>query len=317
MANIAITSYCNLNCPYCFTQDTYHHSGIYGHMPANVFKQSLDLILRSGLNEISILGGEPTLHPGFIDFMEIALKTGLKIRLFTNGHFSQRILEYLSELPVKKVRIILNVNFISKHKHEVPSVIDKAFSQLNNRIIPGFNIYEKDLSLLPLLDLIKHYNLKKNVRLGLAQPCLDAGNQYLPVKHYSLTGRKILDFAKKAKEQGVKIILDCGFVPCMFGPVDLSEYGLDPEAGLHCDPIPDILPDGSMVPCYPLSHLNKNQVNDGLTLNDIRRNMQEVHLQMTSMGIFKICSFCQYRQKGYCKGGCTSHKILRLNAINL
>ncbi|MBN1997920.1 4Fe-4S cluster-binding domain-containing protein [candidate division KSB1 bacterium] len=66
MANIAITSLCSLNCPYCFTQNIYDKkSNTLGHLTMTVLKQALDFVGRSEVREIRILGGEPTLHPEF------------------------------------------------------------------------------------------------------------------------------------------------------------------------------------------------------------------------------------------------------------
>ena len=47
-----------------------------------------------GAFKITLLGGEPTLHPFFLKFIQIAKEQGVKnIRVDTNGSFQTKILE--------------------------------------------------------------------------------------------------------------------------------------------------------------------------------------------------------------------------------
>ena len=253
MANIAITSLCNLNCQYCFTQEAYKgKENNFGHMSVDDFKLSLAILKRSKKQQVSVLGGEPTLHPRFTEFINLILQSGLEAKVFTNGIMNEKIRRFLAELPESKITIIVNINNPKDGLDALPESLKKTLNALKQKVIPGFNIYSKDLQLFPLLDLINSYDLQKKIRLGLAHPCTGVKNKYLPLKHYYLVGSKILEFAQRASNQNVKLLLDCGFVPCMFGTPNFVEYGIDREIGLHCDPIPDILPDGTVISCYPL-----------------------------------------------------------------
>jgi radical SAM protein with 4Fe4S-binding SPASM domain len=179
----------------------------------------------------------------------------------------------------------------------------------------GLNIFKKDMQLNFLFDLIRNYGLKKLVRLGLAHPCIGYKNQFLLPKNYFLIGQAIADFAREAQKQSVKINLDCGFVPCMFNGEDLHELDLDTSLGNHCEPIPDILPDGSTIPCYSLSGVDRKTLDSALSIDTIRAQFQEKISKYSSAGIFKICAVCEYKSRGLCSGGCTAQKILRFNSI--
>lgn len=316
MANIAITSLCNLNCQYCFTQEAYKgDEKNIGHMSVDDFKLSLGILKRSKIQQVSVLGGEPTLHPRFTEFINLILQSELEAKVFTNGIMSEEIRRFLAELPESKISIIVNINNLKDGPDALPKSLKETLNALKRKVIPGFNIYSKDLQLLPLLDLINSFDLQKKVRLGLAQPCTGVENRYLPLKHYFLVGRKVLEFAQRASNQSVKLILDCGFVPCMFGTSDFVEYGIDREIGLHCDPIPDILPDGTVISCYPLFGYDNRNISGTEDISLIRESMKESQQVFKDLGIFKTCSVCSFRSKGMCSGGCTSHKILRLNKM--
>jgi radical SAM protein with 4Fe4S-binding SPASM domain len=316
VANIAITSQCNLNCSYCFTQSEYK-SGTHPvqHMSLDVYEQALDFVSRSDIKQIRILGGEPTLHPDFIPFLDLALKIDRPVRLFSNGLMPETALEFLNTVPEEKITIILNITHQAELVVKIQPMLERTLNQLNQKIMLGLNIFRKDMPLNFMLDFIRNYNLKKMVRLGLAHPCIGFKNQYLLPKHYFLIGQRIADFAREAQQQSVRINLDCGFVPCMFGPADLRELELDTSLGLHCQPIPDILPDGSIVPCYSLAGINRMKLSSSLFTDYIHSQFMGHIPEYGGVGIFKICSSCDYSKRDLCTGGCTAQKMLRFNTI--
>lgn len=283
-------------------------------MPLNIFQSALDFVMRSNIGQVRILGGEPTLHPQIIHFLEMAQQTGRPIRLFSNGLMPEAVLEYLSALPEDIITVILNITHWTDELPEAKSGLEKTLSALNRNVMPGLNIYHKSARLNFLLNLIRDFNLKKQVRLGLAHPCIDYKNTCLLPKHYSLIGQRIADFARVARSESVKINLDCGFVPCMFNGEHLSELGLDPKPGTHCEPIPDILPDGSIVACYPLGRLINLPLTATLTADAVRAHFQKTLSKFQAVGIFKWCALCDYKRTGACTGGCTAQKLMRFSS---
>ena len=63
MANIAITNYCNLKCPYCFADDMIHDDN--KNMSLENYVKILRYLIQYNETDIGIIGGEPTLHPQF------------------------------------------------------------------------------------------------------------------------------------------------------------------------------------------------------------------------------------------------------------
>jgi MoaA/NifB/PqqE/SkfB family radical SAM enzyme len=82
--DIYITSQCNLRCEHCFVGNNLTHQG--GHFPDD----SLHALLRTctprwGTQEVTFLGGEPTLHPGLPEALSYSHRLGLRTRVITNG----------------------------------------------------------------------------------------------------------------------------------------------------------------------------------------------------------------------------------------
>ncbi|MEV7282116.1 radical SAM protein [Streptomyces sp. NPDC093111] len=81
--SLEITSRCQLTCPgHCYAEagPTLGH----GPMTTADWFRILDEAAAMGTRTVQIIGGEPTLHPGFVDLVEHALRAGLRVRVYTN-----------------------------------------------------------------------------------------------------------------------------------------------------------------------------------------------------------------------------------------
>jgi pyruvate formate lyase activating enzyme len=88
VANVVIAGVCNLNCPYCFAADHMRAGKTdVGHafISTEAFQERLDFLKRSGINEIRLIGGEPTLHPHLEELVHWLRELGFKVKLDTNG----------------------------------------------------------------------------------------------------------------------------------------------------------------------------------------------------------------------------------------
>lgn len=299
MANLSVTLRCNRDCPYCFARAGREEMG------RETFLRSLDFLRRSGIDQVRLLGGEPTLHPDFAWFVEQALERSFSILVFSNGLMPETALRCLTDAPEDRVSVLVNVNTSGD---ELPAA---NLDRLGRRAVPGFNIHTAAPEMDSLLSLIERHDLDRCVRLGLAHPSPDATNVFLRPKDYAPVGRRVAEFARKAAARGVTVEFDCGFVPCMFPEGFLESAGVDPSTvGPRCGAIPDILPDGSAVPCYPLASLARTA-----TVGDaagVRRTLDERMRPCRALGLFRECAACAQRAAGRCAGGCLAAAMLRL-----
>lgn len=75
---------CQLKCPFCY---------IVGHSSARITrfheaKPALDSLLSKGLLTVTLTGGEPTLHPDFLEIYSYLKSNGCLVDLYTNGCFN-------------------------------------------------------------------------------------------------------------------------------------------------------------------------------------------------------------------------------------
>ena len=312
MANISITLACEGRCPYCFAlpDSAAHRVSIEG------FAAALDLVAGSGQEEARILGGEPTTHPLLPAFLDMARERGLRALVFTNGLVGEGLLEDLSGRDPEDVRYLLNATAILDPEASRRAIAERAARALGAAVTLGFTIASPEPRLERLLDLVDQLGTRRAIRLGLAFPSASGDNEWLRPKHYEAVGRRVASFARAAASRGVGIELDCGFVPCMFGssPEDLPGLSSD-LLGRACGPIPDILPDGRAIACYPLAGLTEVAASDVGDLASIRAEMAERTAKYDSVGIFPECRSCPLKARGECLGGCLAVRLSRLRRV--
>jgi radical SAM protein with 4Fe4S-binding SPASM domain len=312
MANLSITNVCNKRCVYCFATDTRSEYGK-SFMDEETFDNALDYLERSHMKQVRLLGGEPTLHPGFISFVTKSLEREMDIMVFTNGLMPDNVIDFLSGIKSGRLSILLNTIHPNEQNPEGILRQKKVISKIGKSMILGVNIYSRQFDLGFLIDYFREFELKKEIRLGIAHPVLSQDNRFLHPKDYPFVGLKIAEFKQELNSIGVKIGFDCGFVPCMF-PGDSVKL-LNEEikkAGNCCHPLIDMLSDGTFISCYPLNNLHKIKFHKQLTALVVIKEFEN-HLQpYQQTGIYPYCSSCPLFKKR-CNGGCVAFRIMRYN----
>jgi organic radical activating enzyme len=310
MANLSITNKCNKKCVYCFAGDTLNEYGN-SFMDGEVYEKALAYLKRSGINQVRLLGGEPTLHPDFTAYVTRALKNKFSILLFTNGLIKNDILKFLKAIPGDKLSVLLNTIHPSEKNDPGTAIQKKTMKVLGDRVIAGVNIYSDHQDLFYLLDYISGYNLKKEIRLGISHPVLSRNNVYLHPKDYKKIGHKIAVFKKECTKFGVSLGFDCGFVPCMFPSDQLENLETElKKAGTCCHPIIDLLTDGTFISCYPLNNFMKTAIDDEIVAGKLIDTFDNSLTPYKQSGIFAYCTSCPLFGNR-CNGGCMSFRIQR------
>jgi hypothetical protein len=282
-------------------------------MSRNTFLSVLDFLKRSGINQVRLLGGEPTLHPDFVWMAEKSIQQEFNLLVFSNGLMSDAALNFLAGLPEGRVSVLVNVNSPDEQSQREQELQARTFSVLGKRVFLGFNIHSRDFNFLFLKDLIQRYGLGLQIRLGLAHPCVDGHNAFLHPRHYKQVGQRITRFAEQMEAGGISIDFDCGFVPCMFPPEFFNLKMINKAAiGSRCNPIPDILPRGTIVPCYSLFSVCQMKFSPGLALENVRLKLTEKLASYRNIGIFQECATCKWKQQNACLGGCLADGMHRL-----
>ncbi len=105
---VEITNHCNLECPICIVQNRNNY-----HMSREEFVRVVDgLVEKEGtLDTINLSGGEPTVHPEFLDFLDLAKRPGIaRVSVSTNGLRCATDFAFCQELARKRVYVNLQLD---------------------------------------------------------------------------------------------------------------------------------------------------------------------------------------------------------------
>jgi hypothetical protein len=313
MANISVTGDCNMACSYCFAREALEHLAPGRAMPRETFATALACLARSGVDEVRLLGGEPTLHPQFDEFVDVAMATGRRLVIFSNGLVRREAFDKLCDLAPERVLVVVNASAWLETPGAKPADVRDTLRALGQRAMLGINLHTRGSRLDGLLDMIRDLHLRPSLRLGLAHPILGGANRALHPKAYRQVGRSVSALARRATDRGVRLDFDCGFVPCMFEEPELPALDVVlSECGKRCNPLPDILPDGHVIACYPLARLGTLKLDDTSTVDDLRRRFETILAPYEGLGVFPECSACARLRERRCLGGCRAAALRRL-----
>jgi len=105
---IEITNHCNLECPICIVQNRHNYN-----MTAAELTDTIDgLIEKEGLlDTVNFSGGEPTLHPQFLEFLDLAARPEIsRLSVSTNGLRIASDLDFCRELAKRTVYVNLQLD---------------------------------------------------------------------------------------------------------------------------------------------------------------------------------------------------------------
>jgi SynChlorMet cassette radical SAM/SPASM protein ScmF len=80
-----LTEGCNLACRHCWIAPKFDAEGTYPTLPIDLFETAIREAKPLGLQIVKLTGGEPLMHPDFINLLEIIRQEGLGLTIETNG----------------------------------------------------------------------------------------------------------------------------------------------------------------------------------------------------------------------------------------
>ena len=321
MANILLTSVCNRSCPYCFAESEMAATPVAGrYLSWDNLVYIADFLKSGGQPHVSLLGGEPTMHPDCVDYVLYLIERGFVVTIFTNGILSSARLEqfekHLTRIPVGQLHLLCNLHdpvLTPASAQEVEKVHD-FLSMMGPWTSPGFNIYRTDFALDFLFDAINRYGLKRYVRIGLTQPIPGKANAFIRPDQIRDVVARIFSFRDQFIASRVKPGFDCGFPICRFSDEEIGwmhRHGAHPQ--FACGPAFDIAPDMSVYHCFPLSSYDRKSLFDFDSLEQIEAhfNVMRAPVKCEVAGIFKECDGCRQQEDGVCMGGGLCHAVSR------
>ena len=261
------------------------------------FEKLVAIIAGSGISELDILGGEPTLHPGFAGMTDILYSHKIKTTISTNGCGNLHLLEAVHSKgydELIKIGVSLNSASVSEDLHEY---LIKHRPMLKSVYLRKQGIPEsarKYISQAGTEYFLLYMDVVDKNSLGDSLPFYDFYRDLneLRKRHKNTKGVFCSGFIPNTQENPVVTQ-----VRCPAGTTKLS-----------------VLPDGTAYPCYLLFR-NKEFCLGNLLVDDFETIWNNPVLNVFRQLKGNPCRDNHCELRSACHGGCPALSLLILSDI--
>ncbi|MGN0223374.1 MAG: radical SAM/SPASM domain-containing protein [Muribaculaceae bacterium] len=315
MANILLTQKCIRSCPYCFARKHMHDAP-----PDDILKWEdliyiIDFFRRGNQNAISLLGGEPFLHPDIVDYILYIINRGMHVTVFTSGVVSEKALavaaDKLRNVNPSQLTFVVNYNNPKESPFSENEAIGRFFNEFPHLISLSINVYKLKFDYSYAVNAINKYGLQHHIRFGLAHPIPGKKNLCIPPQKMRQMAEELMAFLPTFETFNISIGFDCGMPMCIFTDEELGRLfkHMGGQVSFGCGAAIDVGPDLQVWPCFPLSGYLKHSLLEFENPDHLMRTFAEFTntVRVEIGGLFPECDNCKHREHGLCSGGCLSH----------
>jgi hypothetical protein len=234
---IEVNQVCNLDCPLCFANAGTHLAKDGFQLTYEQVEFMIDAFIAAEGNPevLQFSGGEPSLHPQIIEFIELANRKGIKyVMLNTNGIRIARDDKFLDALAKTRAHIYLQFDGFEARTNEIlrgkPELVEIKLKALDR-------LAEKDLRVVLVAAVergVNEHEVGRIVEFGLSHPAV-LGVNFQPAfraqRHVPgdpLTRMTIPDVLKQLEAQtnGLLRLDDFVPVPCCMPTCNFVTYAM-------------------------------------------------------------------------------------------
>ena len=317
--NILLNNYCNLQCPYCFQWKVLKQK--HQNITIENFKWLLNFLEKSNEHEVRLIGGEPTLHPQFIEILQEQLFDDNieRIHIFTNGTFNERILkQIINQNKIKKVSLLLNINDLSIYPNKTLDENLKKnikLMKLNGvQMTQGINIYDKNQDFSYFFEIVDEFQIK-DIRWTITTPT--HLENFDMIEYFKERYPKQKEFLKIQIDKRLFPHPDCNNIPnCVWDNEMYQMFSVTLPQNIEnrsCNVVLDVQPDMKVIRCFMFSEYpidikkfkNTNELRE-FFINNIDKKLE---------GVFKYnyCKNCYFYKINKHSCGCKQFYKSQMN----
>lgn len=263
MANIIINNYCNQKCEYCFAWKNMGDVSLKKEMNLKTFLYCLQHLKNISDTRVRILWWEPLLHSRIQQFIQVSLKWGFDMTIFSNLKIPQeklyKILDFWEDFQYRRITFNLNLNDRDFYSDiELVTIYDslRILEQKGTENIISYNVYEYSYKYDFIFDTAKRFWVQ-SVVLKVTNTVV--GDKEIIDSNSRKYGNYIFGIIQKYAKD-FHITFGCGLSRYIFSDEQreyiekntdiVLKYGCENNGGKY-----DINTDGSIFRCYPLQSL--------------------------------------------------------------
>jgi uncharacterized radical SAM superfamily Fe-S cluster-containing enzyme len=192
---VTITSACNLDCPICYVHNK--NSDAF-HMDVEDLRRILAHLRRDhggDLDIVNFTGGEPTVHPRFLEFLELAREAGIhRVTICSNGIRLAKDESLVRRIAELGGRVALSFDTFEKHADKALQGADLISVKL--RCLELLEKHGVDTTLIPVMTRgVNDGEIGRIIGLGLSKPNV----RHIEIHTITFTGQSGASFNRAGR----------------------------------------------------------------------------------------------------------------------
>jgi hypothetical protein len=259
------------------------------------------------------MGGEPTLHPRFVDMVDELARRGRRTVVFSNA--AARLEEAVVRRTVAAgVRWVVNCNPPESYCGDQLSVLRRHLELLGEAACITFNLTDGETPYGHVLEYIERFGLARSVKVGVALPTLEHRNEYVGWDALPAIARQLMRLHGELRARDIGLEFECGVPYCLFDEDQRAQLG--DTLISHCGSRLDITPGGDVINCLPLCAAAAVPFGRFRDYGEARDWFQRMQAPYRQAGSEARCLLCTHRLAGHCSA-CLAHGMAGYNRIAL
>lgn len=316
-----IANTCDLKCIHCSKFNNFDSDNAF--ISPDNFYIIIDLLKKWKVRSIFLSGGEPTLHPNFIEFVKYIKQNGFQLGILTNGQLSfYKKIVYLSKVLDENDYVQISVDNVESNYNKIR--INGNFELLKQSIVKSlkYNINIKTNTVIQYLNI----NDLKSIYMYLTNLGVK-DIRFVPMFYVENCNMHYLSELEVLKKFCDILLLDSGNYLINGMPISVfypfvSWYNSNFEDNIEignflCPALVSSAEINFKGDVYPCSYLDIDEYHYGNIFKDSIKKMWEksqkrrLFLEMENESLF--CKKCKIVSK--CKGGCKASSIVTKGKI--
>lgn len=291
-----VTGLCNLNCKHCYMESP---SGRYGMLPFKEISRLIEQFERANVARVILTGGEPFIRPDIIDIITLLSEKEICLRqIYSNGTLITD--EYLTAITKEGFSPIFQISFDGVGTHDymrgttnTEQVVINSIERIKSHgltVIIATSIDKNNCrSLVDTYELLKRIGIKhwrisipqkignwRKTRTALSMD--ETSDTLKPILEHWLRNGQSLDIQLAGFFNSEQFLRQVGSSNRFEGMSSYSDNSYDCNT---CRKLPNLLPDGTLVPCpgYVGSEIQKrmpNLLHEDLSLVWTKSSVREI-----------------------------------------
>jgi MoaA/NifB/PqqE/SkfB family radical SAM enzyme len=308
--NLLITPKCNAGCPFCIA-DEYMSQKSCGAIEEKEVEFILERLGKEKVNQVNILGGEPSLHPQAMEISKRFYGTGNPVGFSTNGLWNER---FRKSFESSDIPLDIEVTYLGRDAYsgEKQDALNKTFKHLEGHSVSlGIIIDSPQKDYLEHIDLAKKHGFE--IRWALLEPTAKLGltQGYQEIAYLKSQGELASKMVEEANSEGIETWADLSVPRCAIPDDYLGLFEKEEnDIQFRCPPFYDIAPNLDIWRCLPLASKKTPNLRDYVSFRAAYGYLNKIREAYSQIGVYGGCKSCEYLGKS-CEGGPTIAKVLK------